>query len=550
MKTLLKYTILPAAVVLCASCEDFLSKNATNKAYVTSIDDVNELILGEGYWKPGYLNSASIMTGQNNPVPGWIHVMDDDSKIVMNSTNLSYLVWGNTFGPYHFWLADPFVSQNYPCPPVAHNCWKELSRQINAMNVIMFELRDQFQGEKRYNELMGEALFLRALYHFFMVNLYGQPYDKANAGGDEGIPLKLSETVDARKYARNTVGQVYASIAADLEQAVTLLEGITRAKAGGTYNIYRPDQTAARLLLSRVYLYMNDWQGCIGQCEKILASPGRHRLRDYKEITPGTNILQALSPETIFTNGDYSINQIFPSNSTNRFQSNNSYAGTSNGFKASAGLMTIFDKAHDYRMKCFEWAKPTSTAGNWPNYEGGWYPTFKFNDRTASGRDGELSDNCTFRFAEVYLNLAEACAQQGGTDNETKARTAINTLRAKRFSPAYANLEVGASGDALIDTIRNERRRELCFEGHRWFDLRRYAVIERHPYDEPIRHYHDDEGNNNTADGLYDCYYELPRYRDSPKGGNWVMPAPQAELDYNMPLLIRIPRATLERKPL
>ena len=39
-----------------------------------------------------------------------------------------------------------------------------------------------------------------------------------------------------------------------------------------------------------------------------------------------------------------------------------------------------------------------------------------------------------------------------------------------------------------MEEIRLERRRELCFEGHRWFDLRRYAVCEKYPYSKQIRH--------------------------------------------------------------
>ena len=46
------------------------------------------------------------------------------------------------------------------------------------------------------------------------------------------------------------------------------------------------------------------------------------------------------------------------------------------------------------------------------------------------------------------------------------------------------------SGESLVTLIRAERQRELCLEGHRWFDLRRYTVCEKYPYSKTITHYY------------------------------------------------------------
>ena len=104
-------------------------------------------------------------------------------------------------------------------------------------------------------------------------------------------------------------------------------------------------------------------------------------------------------------------------------------------------------------------------------------------------------------------------------------------MRAKRFVASY-NSTVTATGDDLIRLIRDERRRELCFEGHRWFDLRRYAVNERLPYDEPIHHAYDREPEN-AVDGIPEGYYILPRFSESENGGNWVFSIPQSEILIN-----------------
>lgn len=68
--------------------------------------------------------------------------------------------------------------------------------------------------------------------------------------------------------------------------------------------------------------------------------------------------------------------------------------------------------------------------------------------------------------------MAEATAK---TD-PTIALNAVNELRKKRISEEKYKDKSGLSGDELLEFVRNERRRELCFEGHRWFDLRRYGM--------------------------------------------------------------------------
>ena len=70
----------------------------------------------------------------------------------------------------------------------------------------------------------------------------------------------------------------------------------------------------------------------------------------------------------------------------------------------------------------------------------------------------------------------------GGENNEQEARTALDRLRQHRIETSHYEA-TALSGDALIEEIRAERRRELCFEGHRWFDLRRQGMPEiKHTY--------------------------------------------------------------------
>ena len=135
------------------------------------------------------------------------------------------------------------------------------------------------------------------------------------------------------------------------------------------------------------------------------------------------------------------------------------------------------------------------------------------------------SDIGTIRLAEVYLNKAEALAMQ---DRDEEAAAVLKELRDKRFITG-TNHEITETGKELIDKIRWERRWELCFEGHRWFDLRRYAVSPKYTDSKEIRHACYENGGNNTA--VLAGYYVLGTYDVDAEA--YVLPIPKYAMEYN-----------------
>ena len=124
-------------------------------------------------------------------------------------------------------------------------------------------------------------------------------------------------------------------------------------------------------------------------------------------------------------------------------------------------------------------------------------------------------------FSEVYLNKAEALALLG---RESEAISTLQELRDKRMSDAGT---INETGEDLVEFIRDERRRELCFAGQRWFDLRRYAVHPLYPKKTIITHpYY--EWNGSAA--VLTKTYVLGEY---PEDGGWLMPMPSYALESN-----------------
>ena len=517
MKNIFKYIAVAVVGSGMLSCGDFLDQNATTQTYVNSIEDIQELILGDGYM-PCQMYSEANLTG-TCAVGAWIHVMDDDSKVHDNSATNQ--LWVNTLGTFHFWLSQPFVSST-TLAPYTDNTWTKLYQHINALNAIIYEM-DNFKSARLYNQLKGEAHFLRALYYYFLVNLYGLPYNPATASTDAGVPVKLSELVEDKDYSRSSVAEVYKVIVDDLKLAIDYLQGVEQS------SIYRVNQTAARTFLSRVYLYMCEWDLCVEQCNEALKST--YSLLDYRQLAPTDNKVFGNSPEVMFTCGDNRMLAVSRSNtsySVNGGYSSNAYA-TATGFKASDELIALYDQEHDMRFQYFEYAY-----NKYKTAMEGYFVTFKLSLNYNQG--DVVSDFFTLRLAEVYLNKAEALAMLGSHDSE--AASTLQTLREKRMTQGY---EVTETGEDLVNLIRDERRRELCFEGHRWFDLRRYAVSPKYPMRKDIYH-----GFDEDRDGLYDYYYKLPAYTDT-GANNYMLPIPAEEIDKNHGALVDNPRLEPEQ---
>lgn len=266
--------------------------------------------------------------------------------------------------------------------------------------------------------------------HFLLVNFYGQPYTKEGAPKTKSIPLKL--TLDLEEIpSRNTVEEVYTSILEDIESARNL---ITKKEWELGYN-YRFNTLSVDAFEARVRLYKGEWQLAYAAAERVLKQ--KATLEDYNNPDAKANLYTSVESITAYE-------RIY---------------GPTNTLDASKATQSFVDMFSEGDLR------PIRYFGEKDN-EVDYYPIIK--------TSGSVDYKCSFRVGELYLNSAEAAARLG---HLPEARNRLLQLMEKRYNPEKYELKKNEINnmeqEILISEILDERARELAFEGHRWFDLRR-----------------------------------------------------------------------------
>lgn len=523
-----KILYLFACLAFSWSCSNFLKEDSQNLTYVESISDLDEVLLGEGYMNTEMEETATDYAA----VPAWIHLIDDDVRYQWAATSA-------LAGGVYAWQRSPFEGAFLNSRSIADNAWKILYQKINALNIILYEL-EEFQDEADYNRIKGEALFLRAGYYWWLVNIYAKAYDVKTAANEPGVPLKLTEYVEDYEeeggFSRASVAQVYEQIVKDLQTSVSALSGY------GVKSIYRASEYAARLLLSRVYLHMENYEGVVSECGAILENSS-YRLRDYKNVAASAPLVTANSPEVLFSQGGNALRQYCGCGRNGAdwgtdLDEKQNFMGDGNMIRffstpiymASEDLLDAFndaeffsDQSNDIRFtKGFEDGS-FSESMIYPSliYANG--IPYKSGDWSAS----LVSDRFTLRLAEAYLNMAEALACLG---RDGEASDLLLTLREYRLTTQTDRTAL--KGEKLIRAIRAERRLEFNFEGFRWLDLRRYAVNSVLPEKKSITHVWREAI---MVDEYAEPTFSIGTYILKPYGedAGWVFPIPSNEYRLN-----------------
>lgn len=540
--SIIKVSILCVTALVTGSCSDFLEgflqEQSQNKSYVKTAKDVELTLRGSAYygWPSVSTGGASGLTGYGRALSAdpnfpFISVMDDDCEETIYDNRVTsgvdyprlmlrcFYKWDQENDLFH--RTDGIKYTDYT--------WAQHYRFISRINALIYQIPIVAKKDNDSNSLEisdGQAHFMRAMHYFTLANIYGLPYCKATAKTDLCVPVKLTEMIEDKQFSRSTCEDTYKQIVSDLVYAAGKLEGKEHPSSVMFYPQEAPYYEATQAMLSRVYLYMERYQDAIDAADNVIAT-GKYSVLDYRPVTQNVNmkLLYTTSPETIFTQGGYTMPGIFMTDKDSDYSAACPYS-----FCASPDLLRSFPPGDLRRSLVFFMGAPSRER---------YYPD-KFRPRLNEARlaTGEYA---TLRLPEVLLNKAEALAMLG-RDAEARA-VIVDNLIDKRFTIEYAQAQktaLGAlSGNALKDYIRAERRRELCFEGQRWYDLRRYQVNSVYPLT-----------NFSITHQLY-RYFGTDQMREEGKvvlrsyaeeKGSWVIPIPASEIVINSGTLSNYPR--------
>lgn len=315
--------------------------------------------------------------------------------------------------------------------------WNHSYNQIYSANAVIegVAASNKLQQEDK-NQLTGEALFVRGLLHFHLMQLFGE------------VPYITSTDYNINKSAgRMTTASMYEKIVEDLEAARELLPD-----EYPNPERVRPNSFVATAVLARVQLSKGDYAAAANSASAVLNRTDIYSLPvdlDAVFLKESSSTIWQFSPRVPTRNTDEGSTFIFNS------------APPPNA-AITASLYDSFETGDQRRVK---WLRPRSSGGNI------WYHSFKYKKTTTSSPQLEYS--IVIRLAEMFLIRAEARARQGEL---VTAKDDLNIIR----NAAGLDDTVADSQEELLDAILHERRVEFFTEyGHRFMDLKRFGKLDQ-----------------------------------------------------------------------
>ncbi|MXV17032.1 RagB/SusD family nutrient uptake outer membrane protein [Hufsiella ginkgonis] len=310
----------------------------------------------------------------------------------------------------------------------------------------------------------GEALFFRGLAYFQLATSYGYIPGKEVNGWKASVPIILTPTKtlqDVTYPERATNTQVYDQIKADLTAAITVLNNTGRSSKGYV------SKAAAQALLCRVSLYLNDYTATISLANEVLgtatintkatsvAQTGTALVTMWRTASEKSESVWEIiygTSDNLGTSSLQSWYTVFPK-PVNATCTGNPARSSFGDLAVSTTLLAAYDAADIRKTQLIE--------GPYCKGSTGYYFSNKFSGTAGTfGQDNVM----VLRTSEVLLNRAEAYAK---SNQLALAVTDLNVIRSRAGLSTYV---LGTPAN-LVTEILLQRRLELAFEGHRWFDL-------------------------------------------------------------------------------
>lgn len=335
-----------------------------------------------------------------------------------------------------------------------YNLYNAIYGYLVNINTIITRLPDASINETVKKNIDAQMRFMRAYYYFELVRFFGEVII---------ITEPLSDPDEAWTYDRRPISEVYSLIDSDLQIA---LESLPLPADQSSSEVGLPTRGAALMLQGRTYLTRKMYAEAIAAFRQV-TQLGYTLLSEYGQVF-----------DPVFKNHKESILDV-------QFQGNNDL-GEYSGFiytfypRESYGAVIPFpgrsgggwniptlDIISDYEEG--DVRKEVSLREGYTSNEGEWVAVPYINKYNhPHSIEGRPDDNWPLmRYAETLLSLAEAINEQEGPTSE--AYDYLNQVRQRAGLAPVANL----SKEDFRSTVLHERRIELAFENHRWFDLKR-----------------------------------------------------------------------------
>lgn len=337
--------------------------------------------------------------------------------------------------------------------------YSDIYRAIGNINTLLFRLSDANIDAGPKSVFEGEARFFRAYYYYLLSEYFGDAVI---------ITEPIQTPSDAFEFVRSPITDVYAQIESDLATAISSLPTTVDQSVAG-----RLTRGAALTLRAKVLFAQRNYTAAIPVLNQVVSSGVYNLLPNYADIYDPNNKNHS---ESIFEaqfqgNNDlgessgfiYSFYPLFSQGAVTGFPGIDG-----NGWNIPSNNIIAAYEDGDLR-------KDVSLSEGYISNEGEFVPVpFIEKFRNPHSIERRPDDNWPiFRYADVLLMLAEAINETSGPNGE--AYGYLNEVRGR----AGLNPLGGLSEEQFRNALRDERRIELAFENHRWFDLKRtYSTAE------------------------------------------------------------------------
>ena len=473
-----KLIIIAIVLTLGVSCsEDFIDLNPPSN------------LSSSGFYK----NQEEINQAVLSAYSGLRQLYNDDfyrlGEIRSDNTGYSWLA-GN---PANEKGVDEFASPLLPENGFLQSCWDDCYEVILRANIVIGRIGDAtFTNESLRTQYEGEARFLRALMYFWLNKVFGGVDLNGQLSGVIKVDKEITPA-EAYELGRTPLQDIYDLIVEDLKFAEQNLP-----PSYSTSDLGRVTKAGATGLLGKVYMTMagyplnkgNEYYTlAIQRFEDLINNSDRALVPSYKDLF---DVANKNTSESLF---EVQYKKGAPNGATGSPWNNNFAPRFSDKEVVLIGDKSGQNSPTEDMSNAYEYGDPrkyVSMRDGWvSDATGAWQNdkyVCKYYDVSTSGSDNG-NNWIELRLADIYLLYAEALVRTGGS--KSMVLTYVNKIRERaRNTPGDPGIEAPsdllkdyslsdfASDQAFLMAIEKERRVELAFENHRWFDLIRTGRAE------------------------------------------------------------------------